>query len=1033
MSWLLWKYLLEDDLPNFRQALLGPGAPKGSIAASGGYHQPQQELGLGIGSPPGAASFGTSPSVTRSAGISATSAKSFLWSRAELNRRDPSGLTLLHVASSSRSPDALEFVNALLEQLHIDLYLQDLENGWTALHRAFYFGNIAIARSILRRENQDALHLGSGGVNHRTGGLIRIKDYEGNGPLDLYAATVMDRSLRRRGENDSGTSSPAGVVEDDEDSASEQDLQISRPVVEPSINIQGDEVFTFGSNKNITLGFGDQDDRQHPECISLARPDRLLRRFHLEHLNAAKSGDTDDFPSSAIPAVVRFKPLVIQDVQMAKLHSAVLTTDPESNLYICGHGPGGRLGLGDEKTRYKFVCVDRGVLTGKRIVAVGLGQNHTLAVSDNGDLFSWGTNTFGQLGYALADVSHGKEEPIQLEPRQVYNPLKREVIIGVAASRIHSAAFTADSLYTFGKNEGQLGLMDADARSLKAQVTPRKVAVSLFRAPISSVTAIERATICLLSSHEVFVFANYGYVKLNFDLSAPSSDFFRQSFLVTQYNKSPNVICKITAGGNTICAMSSTGEVYTCVVSQATEPGNAAMSTTSPIKIRDAISKPARIWSLRKRHMAARDVAVDHDGSIVLVTDSGSVWRGMQRAQKTITAVGLGEERIKAHKFSRVSGLTRVLSVRASAHGAYAAVRKDCDVTKSQITVDEKHIYNDLYSLLSFRNQSDRDDLVENPSSTDRNSRFSRFTEELVRSKTREDDVSQLIQRSMRELTTPYDMELVSSSSSLRIPLYEFVLASRSPILRRGLRQFRETGSFALPGILSIERNPNDVISLILQDMDFLTLLNVVHFLHTDYVLNVWDYPLLSGVEADKRHMKVRSELMRLAARLEMPDLEVNARLMTMNSKMSLCRNMEEVVTNSDFLETGDILVKLSDGEMRVHRALVCQRCPYFATLFQGRAGGSWLQNRFDSPSRQISVDLTEEVDCKTFQLVLRHIYADSGQELFDGIVTSDLDEFIDAVMGVMIAADFLMLNRLLQVCQEVIGHYGAFTPFEKL
>ena len=59
------------------------------------------------------------------------------------------------------------------------------------------------------------------------------------------------------------------------------------------------------------------------------------------------------------------------------------------------------------------------------------------------------------------------------------------------------------------------------------------------------------------------------------------------------------------------------------------------------------------------------------------------------------------------------------------------------------------------------------------------------------------------------------------------------------------------------------------------------------------------------------------------------------------------------------------------------------------------------------------------------FKLVLRHIYADTGEELFDDIVSADLDELLDFVMEVMSVANELMLDRLAQICQRVVGRYG--------
>ncbi|KAJ9640407.1 hypothetical protein H2199_005946 [Coniosporium tulheliwenetii] len=614
------------------------------------------------------------------------------------------------------SDNSVDFAAALLEHPLIDLYTQDLENGWTSLHRAFYFGNIAIARSILHRDVQDATGLGSGAVNQHAGGLIKIKDKEGNGPLDLFATTIKDRTLRPTEPAHQDTESSGDLEDEIAQGDSGDDDGVSRKkLVHPSVDLQADEVFTFGSNRNVTLGFGDEDDRQYPERITLRRPDHLLQRFYREHVASRQqsSGGLDPSnslglsrskPVSELPSIIRNTPLIIQDVQMSKLHTAVLTTDPESNLYMCGHGPGGRLGTGDENTRYQFVCVEGGALARKKVVSVALGQNHSLALSDQGDTFSWGNNAFGQLGYSLPRTGLRDEDPISTLPRQIFGPLKREIVIGVAASRIHSVAHTSTSLYTFGKNEGQLGIMDADARSLEIQDIPRKVAASLFSSAIVSVTAIDRATVCLLENHEVWVFANYGYTKITFPLDGFTNYFLKNSFLTTKYDTSPNQICKVTSGGDTICALSSSGEVFTVAVSKRAESApDSSTSTTNPAKIRGALSQPQRIWSLKKGHMAARDVDVDQDGSIILSTEAGSVYRRVRRAKiKDATAAGTGEYRPKDYKFSRISGLTRVMAVRASSYGAYAAVRKDCDVLKTQITVSEPTLWKDLQPLLPF-------------------------------------------------------------------------------------------------------------------------------------------------------------------------------------------------------------------------------------------------------------------------------------------------------------------------------------------
>ena len=124
------------------------------------------------------------------------------------------------------------------------------------------------------------------------------------------------------------------------------------------------------------------------------------------------------------------------------------------------------------------------------------------------------------------------------------------------------------------------------------------------------------------------------------------------------------------------------------------------------------------------------------------------------------------------------------------------------------------------------------------------------------------------------------------------------------------------------------------------------------------------------------------------------------------------------------------LTIPLADGEMLLHADIICQRCPFFDGLFRGRAGGQWLAGRRDEESTQVRIDLTH-VDTHLFELVVRHIYTDAAEELFDDVTSDDLndflalDELLDHVMDVMSIANELMLDRLSQVCQRLIGRYG--------
>jgi alpha-tubulin suppressor-like RCC1 family protein len=1043
MSGYLWKYYLEDDVDNFRHVLATPththrAATQKSFAGWQGGAS-----GAAANSSPG--SYNNASPITSAKGRKMGVGAAASLSRSDINSRDAAGMTILHHAASSTAEGAVAFAQALLEHPWTDVYIQDAENGWTALHRAFYFGNIAIARLVLNRDAQDILGQGSSGFNQHVRGLVKIKDKEGYGPLDLFSMTIKDRTLRPE---------EAPVMDSDSDDemahgdSGDVDDEMRKRLITPPVLLGGDEVYTFGSNKNVTLGFGDEDDRQHPERITLRRPDHLLQRFYKEHRDRQnqylaamgapmqESGFLQPRSTVDLPVHIRNTPIVIQDVRMSKLHTAVLTTDPISNLYMCGHGPGGRLGTGSEMTRYQFTCIEGGGLGQKKIAAVALGQNHTLAITEEGEIFSWGNNAYGQLGYALPKPTIKDDDPISTIPRQIFGPLKRDIVTGIAASRIHSVVHTTTSLYTFGKNEGQLGIVDSDARSLEMQVIPRKIAAALFSSPIHSVSAIDGATVCLLENREVWVFANYGYAKLNFPLDGFTSSFLKESWLTTKYDTAPNKISKITSGGDTICALTTSGEVFTVAVSRRAEGSqDAGTSTTNPKQIRGALSAPYRIWSSKKSHMAARDVDVDQDGSIILTTDVGSVWRRTKRATiKNANFVGAVETRPKDYKFQRVSGLTRVIAVRSSAFGAYAAIRKDCDVTRTQIGVDEPGLWEDLAPLLSFYELTNYEEASDDEEPTPRF--WTRATEaqglrkRVLKSKDLEAEMTEILQRSAASVDRTYNMQIGTTLSDVRIPVHEFVLSGRSHVLRDALLDFRFKGTdHVIPDLLTVKKE-GDKVLLLFQGLDFLTIFNLVLYAYTDSVVDFWNvtrhYPTLAY-----RYRAVRTELMKVATRLELKQLEPAVRQMV-NPRKSLNMDLELAIKDQSFFESGDVIVDLADSQMLLHSDVICQRCPFFEGLFRGHAGGQWLAGRRTEESPIVHIDLTH-VETNLFELVVRHLYADAGEEIFEDVTSEDLndllalDELLDHVMDVMSIANELMLDRLSQVCQRLIGRYSTY------
>ena len=950
--------------------------------------------------------------------------------RAELNSRDHAGLTVLHRVASSNAPNAITFATDLIEHHLIDLYVQDLESGWTALHRALYFGNITIARAIIERDTRDPSGLAAGNATKACLSVIKIKDHEGNSPFDVYNATIARRSVQQRTQADQT---------DDESELDDDELAVSG-LNGPSsqVSIDGDETYAFGSNKNFSLGFGDQDDRQHPEKITLKRPDHLLFRFYREYLQNNPGRGEAKIPKSIseLPSHIQNMPIIIQDVALSKLHSAILTTDPESNLYICGFGPGGRLGTGDERTRFNYVPVDQGALAGKKVATVALGQNHTLAVS-NGEIYSWGTNTWSQLGYNLPRPASKDEEPVCSTPRQIFGPLKREIIIGVAASAIHSVAHTSTSLFCWGKNEGQLGLMDSDSGSLEAQQVPRKVAASLFKSPIVMVSAINGATTCLLANHTVCVFTNYGYNIVKFPLYEGFTNYHLQSSaLTTRYDGATNNIVNIESGGDIIAAISSRGDLYTVNVRKI-DASPATSSTTNPAKIKGALSQPQRVWSLRKGNWdGIKSVGVAENGSVIVCTQAGAVWRRVKRAKIKDAFTGTGDFNRKDFKFQRVPGLTKVAAVRSTTFGVYAAIRKDCDVTKTQVLVDEQNLWHDITPLLSIKDL-EASEYPEDEGDTERprfwtpalpKALFDPLKRAVLTSPDLEADVERLFAgQNMQK--KGYDVEISTTTSDTSIPMHGFMLAGRSSVLRKVLDECRSNGTSSIPEALSVQKDPRGVLKVVFQGLDFISIVNLAVFIYTDTVIDVWHFVRQSPKMAF-RYRQIRVELIKTATHLRMMKMETAVRLQ-IEPDRSLDADMAFSINDEQFFEDGDTVVELKGAEVYVHSALVCQRCPFFEGLFNGRAAGQWLAGRRQNDSEPVRVDL-KHIELETFQLVLRYIYADVGSELFDDVVSADVDEFSELIMDVMDVANELMMDRLSQICQHVLGKFGEYICFKR-
>ncbi|GAB6032349.1 RCC1 and BTB domain-containing protein 2 [Chamberlinius hualienensis] len=159
-------------------------------------------------------------------------------------------------------------------------------------------------------------------------------------------------------------------------------------------------------------------------------------------------------------------PKKVIEIACGSNHSLALTQDGEvfswgSNNYgQCGHNT-----TQTQKTPRKISSI----IAEKRVISVVCGENNSICIIDNGEVYSWGNNYSGQLGTGSNQT--------QTIPTNVVN-LTGIVIVKVVCGYAHTLALSDEGmLYGWGDNSyGQLGNGRRDNRAI-----PQRVAANIER------------------------------------------------------------------------------------------------------------------------------------------------------------------------------------------------------------------------------------------------------------------------------------------------------------------------------------------------------------------------------------------------------------------------------------------------------------------------------------------------------------------------------------------------------------------------
>lgn len=283
-----------------------------------------------------------------------------------VDSRNASGVTPLHIAVwRNHVPIVMRLLAA-----GADPNARDGESGWSSLHRALHFGHFSVASVLIQ-----------------AGASLTVEDSKCRTPVDLLSGPVSQ-------------------------------------VIGSNLDSVATEVYSWGSGTNYQLGTGNA---------------------HIQKL----PGKVDALHGAYIKIITA-----------SKFHSIAVSSSGE--LYTWGFGRGGRLGHPDFDIHsgQAAVITPRVVTSGlgsRRVKAVAAAKHHTVIATETGEVFTWGSNREGQLGYTSVDT--------QPTPKRV--SCLRVRIVAVAAANKHTAAVAeSGEVFTWGCNkEGQLGYGTSNSAS----------------------------------------------------------------------------------------------------------------------------------------------------------------------------------------------------------------------------------------------------------------------------------------------------------------------------------------------------------------------------------------------------------------------------------------------------------------------------------------------------------------------------------------------------------------------------------------
>ena len=256
-------------------------------------------------------------------------------------------------------------------------------------------------------------------------------------------------------------------------------------------------------------------------------------------------------------------------VTIGSAHNVAIEED--GKCYTWGKCHYGQLGHG-EMDQNELIPRPVSALASVKITSVGVGDSHVLAVTDAGELYTWGVGFYGCLG-------HGDETSLTTPKRVEKLHDGAEVVVSATGGAFHSLCVNdCGQVYVWGRNHcGQLGMkaLEMPDYSKGGKVTKlvrlnQKLPVQLTMKPeyvAKMVSARNDHSLILLENGCMLSFGSNDKGQLGRDQKTPEmedvNDFLIDPNHFKNSDGSPEKVAYISAGYDHCAAITESNLLYT--------------------------------------------------------------------------------------------------------------------------------------------------------------------------------------------------------------------------------------------------------------------------------------------------------------------------------------------------------------------------------------------------------------------------------------------------------------------------------------